>query len=406
LRRRTAPGWLLTACPPLSAASFSPSMGDPYRKASFFRRLTRFLGVACSVRRQICLPMRVRSNRPFAVFGASFASASDVSSQTCSPPLSLLHAAANPSRAKKRKRLSRYAIYALDLCVSKNASDAAVEPTKRAVCLDDEPAAVRFVVRSVTEFLQRHFLLSDPATLSPSMVESTGRAQSPEPGETSPLLSQQLADELSLLARDAEGRNSAFSAKEKVKLHAFGALPSTPATGSSNRVSSKRLKGGRPVSSPAVLRIASSAGRIPAHEPLPAPPALMSALTSPQEAAGTGRRKWGTRLTRPTAGLTREPFWQLRAASPLTASPSVVAGPRALSMLTSEELDVDCPSGASDDTAHDAHFTSTDKVGGVVEIAVTFAECDFVLLLHTITACLGFITVAVRCTRPGICAQH
>lgn len=321
------------------------------------------------------------------------------------PFRSLLHATANPYRAKKRKRLSRYAIYALDLCVSKNASDATVEPTKRAVSLDDEPAAVRFVVRSVTDFLQRHFLLSDPAALSPSMVEATERAQSPESNGTSPLLSQQLADELSLLARDAEGRNSVFSAKEKIKLHAFGALPSTPTTGSSKRVSSKRLKGGRPVSSPAVMNSASSAGGTSARRPPSASPALMSALASPQEAADTGRRKRGARLTRPTAGLTREPFWQLRAASSLTATPSLVAGPSALSLLTSGEMDPDFPSGVGvDDRAHAALFTSTDKVGEVVGVAVTFwcAILHFYSMMMTAQVS-AFSTVAVRCSRPSIC---
>lgn len=76
-------------------------------------------------------------------------------------------------RVKRRKRVSRYAVYVLNLRVPPELCDPTLEPTKKTVVLDDEEIVVALVIRIIEEFLRQHQLWCGPAAADgdrPSIV--------------------------------------------------------------------------------------------------------------------------------------------------------------------------------------------------------------------------------------------
>ena len=242
------------------------------------------------------------------------------------PFLSLSAPGAAALRGRRRKRLSRYAIYALELSVAKSASDAAVEPTKRSVLLDDEAAAVAFVLRTITGFLQRHFLLPENPTAAEADAsaapsdDNAGPAAATHDTAAEPALTPQLADELSLLARGPAGGAGGLSRRG---LHApspaAAAFPSTPGAHSGHRLSGKRIYSSSRHASAAATLVSQSDRPAEEQQPPAANAAAAASLAEPPpHSQPQPQAKRAHRLSWQTAGVARKPFWQRQTASRAT----------------------------------------------------------------------------------------
>lgn len=75
--------------------------------------------------------------------------------------------------------MSRYAVYVLALTVPPESCDPTLDPTKKALVLDDEQQAVDFVVRTVEAFLQQHQLWCGSSGVADEAEGATDAPASP-----------------------------------------------------------------------------------------------------------------------------------------------------------------------------------------------------------------------------------